>query len=409
MLFAKNSDRPARECQPLALLPAARHPSGSAAHCQYIEIPQVQRTLRVLGSRPFWLWGLEHGVNEAGVAVGNHTVFTRDKPEGRKLIGMDVVRLALERSSTAAAAVGVICELVERYGQGGSGYHDSDFPYHSSFLVADRSQAYLVETSDRRWAMREIASVGSATNHVTIGNDWDSLSPDAVEHARRSGWWTSGEGRFDFAAAYRDSSWVPASFSSGRYRRSCEILADQRGRISEETLRGALRDHYDGPVYRPRYPPDDERFLSLCMHADPIGATTAAAVVTIPPSSERPIRFSACLGPPCVGIFVPLYVAGEIPSLLTRGGPDEDDHSPWWRFRRLLDAVEADHERWGPHVRKAWDGLETDLVAEADRIEAGTAGRSGDPAAEAELTAFMEDSVATVLDRLERICAEIAG
>ncbi len=407
VLFAKNSDRPARECQPLALIPAADHRSGDRVRCQYIEIPQVERTLRVLGSRPFWLWGLEHGVNEAGVAIGNHTVFTRDKPEGRKLIGMDLVRLALERAATATAAVGVICDLVERHGQGGSGYHDSDFPYHSSFLVADRKQAYLIETSDRRWAMREIASVGSATNHVTIGTDWDSLSPDAVEHARQSGWWDAGEERFDFAAAYRDSSWVPASFSSGRYRRTCEILADHQGRISEETLRGALRDHYHGPVYRPLYAPEDERYLSVCMHADPIGATTAAAVVTIPPSAARPIRFSACLGPPCVGVFVPLYIAGEIPAVLTRGGLEADGESPWWRFRRLLEEVESDREKSGPRVRDAWDRVEADLISGADRLEVDLASRPVDPGAE--LTSYMRESVERVLEHLDRLSAEIAG
>ncbi len=405
VLFAKNSDRPARECQPLALLPATRHAAGESVRCQYIEIPQVETTLRVLGSRPFWLWGLEHGVNEAGLAVGNHTVFTRDKPVGEKLIGMDLVRLALERASTAAAAVDVICELVESHGQGGSGYHDSDFPYHSSFLVADRAQAFLVETSDRRWALRRIESVGSATNHVTIGTDWTSLSGDAVDYARRSGWCGDEGGRFDFAAAYRDSSWVPATFSSGRYRRTCEILAAGRGEITEATLRRALRDHYDSPVYSPRYAADDERYLSVCMHADPIGATTAGAVVAIPANQERPVRFSACLGPPCVGVFLPLYIAGELPSVLTNGGLEPGDGSAWWRFRGLLEAVESNHEKWGPLVRAEWDRDEAELVTEADQLEAELAAGSEDPAGR--LTAFMERSVARVLERLEQIKAQI--
>lgn len=409
VLFAKNSDRPARECQPLALFPAARHAPGSVVRCQYIEIPQVAETLRVLGSRPFWLWGLEHGVNEAGVAVGNHTVFTRDQPSGEKLIGMDLVRLALERAATASAAVEVICELVERHGQGGSGHYDADFPYHSSFLVADRSQAYLVETSDRRWALRRIEAVGSATNHVTIGTDWDALSADAADYARSQGWWPgAATGRFDFAAAYRDTSWVPPTFSSGRYRRTCEILAGERGAISEETLRRALRDHYHGPVYRPCYAPEDERYLSVCMHADPIGATTAAAVVSIPPTARRPIRFAACLGPPCVGIFVPLYVAGALPPAFAHGGVAADDPaSGWWRFRRLLDAVEQDWERRGPLVRAEWDGDEAELAAAAEALENELERDGGDPAPR--LSAFMAESTARVMRRLEDIQATVTS
>ncbi len=407
VLFAKNSDRPGRECQPLVLLPAVQHPPDSRVRCQYIEIAQVAQTLRVLGSRPFWLWGLEHGVNEAGVAIGNHTVFTRDKPDGHKLIGMDLVRLGLERGATARQAVAVICDLVERHGQGGSGYHDADFPYHSSFLVADREQAILVETSDRHWAARRIDGIGSATNHLTIGTDWGALSDGAISHAVAAGWWSAGGGRFDFAAAYRDASWIPPTFSSGRYRRTCEILANQRGEIGEATLRRALRDHYDGPVFRGNFPADDERYLSVCMHADPIGATTAGAVVEIPSDRALPIRFAACLGAPCVGVFLPLYIAGKLPEPLTRGGAEAGDDSPWWRFRRLLEAVEGDPERWGPRVRREWDGDEAEMMAEALRLERGLADGRGD--GRRELTEFMQRCTARVLDRLDAITAIVSG
>jgi dipeptidase len=79
-VFAKNSDRPPGECQPLVLLERASHPAGSTVRCQYIEIPQVRETARVLGSKPVWLWGFEHGVNEHGVAIGNETIFAREGP-----------------------------------------------------------------------------------------------------------------------------------------------------------------------------------------------------------------------------------------------------------------------------------------------------------------------------------------
>ena len=67
-------------------------------------------TLGVLGSRPAWMWGVEHGVNEAGVAAGNATIYTTLDPRGfpDALTGMDLVRLALERASTAAEAVEVV-------------------------------------------------------------------------------------------------------------------------------------------------------------------------------------------------------------------------------------------------------------------------------------------------------------
>ena len=76
-LFAKNSDRPPRECQRIVQLRARRPPSGSPVRCQYLEIPEVAETATILGSQPYWLWGLEHGVNEHRVAIGNEMVFAR--------------------------------------------------------------------------------------------------------------------------------------------------------------------------------------------------------------------------------------------------------------------------------------------------------------------------------------------
>jgi hypothetical protein len=52
-LFAKNSDRPPTECQPLFQAPRLPHPQGATLGCQYIAIPQVSETMAVLGSRPW--------------------------------------------------------------------------------------------------------------------------------------------------------------------------------------------------------------------------------------------------------------------------------------------------------------------------------------------------------------------
>src|SRR4051812_31507809 len=119
VIFAKNSDRPPNECQPLFHAPRQQHAAVATVQCQYMAIPQVEETWEVIGSRPYWLWGFEIGVNEWGVTIGNEAVLSREPYEEVALIGMDLVRLGLERSKDAGEAVQVIGELIARNGQGG--------------------------------------------------------------------------------------------------------------------------------------------------------------------------------------------------------------------------------------------------------------------------------------------------
>jgi dipeptidase len=103
-LFAKNSDRPPRECQRVVQLPRARHARGSRVRCQYLELPQVEETAAILGTQPYWLWGLEQGVNEHRVAIGNETVFTRSR-SARPVSSAWMSSPRLERGRSAAQAL----------------------------------------------------------------------------------------------------------------------------------------------------------------------------------------------------------------------------------------------------------------------------------------------------------------
>ena len=61
------------------------------------------------------------GANEHGVAIGNEAVFTKvPYDKGPALLGMDLLRLALERAATARQALDVITGLLVEHGQGGN-------------------------------------------------------------------------------------------------------------------------------------------------------------------------------------------------------------------------------------------------------------------------------------------------
>ena len=69
--------RPCRRLTGRARPPAARHAPGSRLRCQYVDVPQVAETAAFVGSQPWWLWGVEHGVNESlerGAAKLGHDV-----------------------------------------------------------------------------------------------------------------------------------------------------------------------------------------------------------------------------------------------------------------------------------------------------------------------------------------------
>ena len=80
---------------------------------QYLSIGDTGAHATFL-SCPTWLWGAEHGVNEHGVAIGNERVSTIHDAAGAKpaLIGMDLVRLGLERARSAEEALEAMAELL---------------------------------------------------------------------------------------------------------------------------------------------------------------------------------------------------------------------------------------------------------------------------------------------------------
>jgi len=408
-LFAKNSDRPADECQPFLQVPGAMHPPGSTVRCTHLEIPQVAETYRVMGHSPWWVWGFEHGVNEHGVAIGNETVFSREPVESVPgLIGMDLVRLGLERGRTARGALEVIATLLETHGQGGAAFARGAAGYHNGFVLADPDEAWLLQTTGRRWAARR-ARLDAASNHLSLGTDWEIGARDLDSFARAAGWWL-GAGRLDFAAAYRNPA-VPGRISEGRLRRARELLARARGGVSVATLRAALRDHLEGEGVRlPGTTPADEAHFTLCMHAPPVGTTTASLVAPLPQERGLPWPVWIGFGTPCTGMLLPVYLEGVVPGVLATGGEQPRDGSAWWSFKLLQDAAARDLPRHTPLLREAWAELEEKVESERPRVEAQAASavREGDPDGGSQLLSdFMARTVDEALRRADDLRARL--
>ena len=149
-LFAKNSDRPQEEAQPLTLRPREKHAEDAVVKLQFVGIPQASTTFRHVGSRPYWCRGYEQGFNEHQVVIGNEALPSRlPETNSPKLIGMELLRLGLERSATAEQAVDVMTALIERHGQGRFANDEGVRTYDN---ISSWPPTPTRRMSSRRWA-----------------------------------------------------------------------------------------------------------------------------------------------------------------------------------------------------------------------------------------------------------------
>jgi secernin len=406
-IFAKNSDRSANECQTLQHVPRRQHERGATVQCQYMAIPQVSATWELLGSRPYWLWGYEMGVNEWGVAIGNEAVLSREPDEEVALIGMDLVRLGLERARTADEAVQVIGTLVEEYGQGGSCEAGFFRTYHNSFIVADPASAWVLETAGHRWAARRVRDRAAISNLFTITDDWGICSPGAIAHARAQGW---GGEPFSFAVAYQDPE-ADLAPRACRLARARVVLGGYHAPIGVPEMQALLRDHAGGDL-----PTGPQPLPTICMHVAPErgGETAAALVAHLRPDRPRELAVTAwaAFGSPCLSVFRPVYpFAVGLPVILDHGGAQYDERSPWWAFERLQRLV-AQAPALAPQARAALGTLEAQFHAEAAEREAAAASllAAGERhSALALLRAFVEDTTARAVALANQLADALAG
>ena len=338
VLFAKNSDRDPNEAQLLEWHPRRSHPAGARLRCTWIEIPQTRETHAVLLSRPFWMWGAEMGANEHGVAIGNEAVFTREPRARLGLTGMDLLRLALERSATAQGAVETIAALLEAHGQGGGcGHEKRDFTYHNSFLVADPHRAFVVETAGRHLAVEEARGARTISNGLTIPG---------------------------FRERHSDRLYTWASRCRLRQPRTATLAAAAGGPAG---LVGLLRDHGGGPA--PALGLLFGGMAAPCMHAGGVATgsqTTASWVAELTPAGAR--HWVTATAAPCTGLFKPVLV--DRPLDLGRSPTDRfHPDGLWWR-----------HERFHRRVMRDPDANFPSFTPERDEIEARWLASPPDPA-----------------------------
>ena len=384
VIFGKNSDREPNEAHELVFIPHATHDAGSEVTCTYINVLQVSETHAVLLSKPFWIWGAEMGANEKGVVIGNEAVFTKvpyDKTPG--LIGMDFLRLALERASSAEEALQVMIDLLETYGQGGNCGFTHQMYYHNGFLIADRESAWVFETAGKHWAAEKVRDVRSISNVISIGANFDRASTDLVSHAISKGWCTD-ESDFDFSRCYSDL--IYTKFGAGQHRscRTGELLHENLGKIDVSLAFQILRDH--GPEADPQWNPGKSLLgAEVCMHASfgPVRGSQTTGSMVSHLTKEGDTHWLTGTAAPCTSVFKPVWFDSGLPDMGPSPTGTYDDATMWWRHENLHREILRDYAVRITTVQEERDELEQDFL---NRIGRQPKPLSGD--AKRELTQF---------------------
>jgi secernin len=352
VILGKNSDREPNEAHEVVLVPAADHTPGTSVRCTYIAIPQAARTNAVLLAKPYWIWGAEMGANEHGVVIGNEAVFTKVPHEPEPgLIGMDLLRLALERASSAAEAIDVITALLAEHGQGGNCGHTSDLFYDNSFIVADPAGAWVLETAGREWASQRVSSTRSISNAITIGSEFDRASNGLVSQAVAKGW-TKDADRFDFGRDCSDFLYTRFSDARSRQCRTTDCLTASRGGVDVASAIAILRDH-GGPTadaahgWTPaRGPAAGLLGQTVCAHAGygpvRISQSTGSWVSHLATDGTF-THWVTATSAPCTSVFKPVWFDGGVPDTGPRPGMVYDAHSLWWRHENLHRSTLTDY------------------------------------------------------------------
>ena len=329
-IFAKNSDRSPNEPQLVEWYSAARHVEKTVK-TTYIEVEQVKETKAHILSRPSWLWGGEMGVNECGVCIGNEAVFTKGKYGEPALTGMDMVRLALERSQSAKEALDVLIRLLEQYGQGGNCGYDHKFYYDNGFLIMDRGEIYVLQTAGKNWVYKK-TDASAISNRLSIGKDGDAYSSE----------------KCDFAKKYTDPIITTASRSAQR-KKMCSGALEKA--VSLKDMFGVLRQHED----------EDEPLCkgsvgSPCMHfGGAVGDhTTQSMAVELPENGQIRLWITG-QSLPCISIFKP-FLLGNTPVTPVFAAGDNQAREYWLASERF-------HRQLIGHV------LPDEYYAERDEIE----------------------------------------
>ena len=202
---------------------------------------------------------------------------------------------------------------MERYGQGGNCGYQRRFTYHNSFLIADRTSAWVLETAGKYWAAQKVKDVRAISNRLSIETDFDLAHPELIANAVKQGWCRS-EADFNFARCYSEPVFTHFSGSKQRQQYCQDKLAAAKGQITIETMIAILRGH--DPELKDPF--SRHSLTSVCMHGGFIFGDHTTGSYAAEISEANPTYWLTGSSTPCIAVFKPYWLIGYQGGLVFR-------------------------------------------------------------------------------------------
>ncbi|MHA1602707.1 MAG: C69 family dipeptidase, partial [Promethearchaeota archaeon] len=255
--------------------------------------------------------------NEHGVVIGNEALLTKVKPAKSGLTGMDLLRLGLERGNSAKEALDTIIKLLQEYGQGGRCGYRYNMDYMNSFIIADKTEAYVLETIKKDYAWKKIEGVWAISNKISLHHDYDYCTPGLIEYAIKKRW-AKSETDFDFCKAYSDKLITWGGHGKWREETNKKHLEIKAGNLETRDFMETLRFHSDSEDWTP----DQGLRMTICDHGGNSliknGETAGSLVANLGRIDETPRFYVIGTPNPCMSPYFPIFAPDtELPEKYT--------------------------------------------------------------------------------------------
>ncbi|HEY3372049.1 MAG TPA: C69 family dipeptidase [Prolixibacteraceae bacterium] len=411
----------------LYYLPAGDHAKGTLRDIYEWDtgkflgrIPEAEHTYSVVGN-----------MNEYQVAIGETTYGGRETLFTQKGAIMDygsLMYVALQRAKTAREAIGVMTELVEKYGYASEG---------ESFSVSDANEAWIMEMIGKGegekgavWVAQRIPDgyICGHANQARITtfpmNDEENclFAKDVISFAHEKGWFDGKNKDFSFSDIYAPVDFSGARFSDGRvfagFNKVCSgmkqyeeyVLGNVKHggennfpsnrmplwvkpdkKLSVQDVMGMMRDHYEGTAldmtkdigagaFHLPY-----RWRPLTFKVDSAEYVNERAISTQQTGFSFVAQSRSWLPNPIGGInwfgvddtystcYVPLYCGmTEVPECFKVGNGDlltYSETSAFWTFNAVANFAYLRYDAMIPDIQKVQKSLEDKFVAYTPSVD----------------------------------------